>query len=300
MSRPPRLILTASAVVALLVNPILVHAQVPVITGLQLWFDAADASTIDLDGSNNVTEWRDKSGNGTHMTEATGSVTLPGYSPNVQNGRAAVEFRDRDALENADVTLSNLPTTQDRTIFAALSPKDNTDSQNWYFSYGQPVDAKWNLMMLFNHGGGWRNFFVGAGSQEILATVGAVSVPGPATIIEYGYGAPNSHSFLNDGNLDFQGGSGAAPTPLDTNLTNGARLGVGVDAGVSNQSNYDFFELLVYDRALDENERNQVGNYLQAKWDIDGSYVPEPSSMALLLLCSGTALLYRRRRRATM
>lgn len=39
--------------------------------GLALWLDASDATTVDLDLSNNVEEWRDKSGNGRHYTQGT-------------------------------------------------------------------------------------------------------------------------------------------------------------------------------------------------------------------------------------
>lgn len=55
------------------------------ISGLAAWFDADDATTITLNGST-VSEWRDKSGNGRHATQATAS-NQPGYSTNALNGR---------------------------------------------------------------------------------------------------------------------------------------------------------------------------------------------------------------------
>lgn len=47
----------------------------PVTTGLSLWLDASDASTMTLTGST-VTEWRDKNGSAAKMTTQAGTPTL--------------------------------------------------------------------------------------------------------------------------------------------------------------------------------------------------------------------------------
>ncbi len=39
------------------------------ISGLALWLDASDAATLTLDGSNNVSQWADKSGNARHVLQ---------------------------------------------------------------------------------------------------------------------------------------------------------------------------------------------------------------------------------------
>ncbi len=59
------------------------------ISGLALWLDASDASSITLDGSSNVSQWADKSGNGRHATQAT-ALNRPGYLTNQLNGLGAV------------------------------------------------------------------------------------------------------------------------------------------------------------------------------------------------------------------
>jgi hypothetical protein len=56
--------------------------------GLQGWWDAADSSTITLNGSN-VSEWADKSGNGRALSQAT-AAAQPAYQTAVINGRNAV------------------------------------------------------------------------------------------------------------------------------------------------------------------------------------------------------------------
>jgi len=298
MSRPTGLILALCGGLALLANPVQVHAQsLPSISGLQLHFDADDPLTI-FDGggvnpggagfdASNIVQWNDKSPNGTHMTlidPAEQAVTTPGYAAGVQNGRPTVRFADRDALGNADVTGSNLPTSQARSIFAALTPTDAINSQNWYFSYGQPGDREWNALMLIDSGlpdtsadGIYDNFFVGAGTAEFWSTDGDFDLnnpPASPTIIEFGYDGNITYDFHIDGTLDRMGPSNSMgqTEPLATDLTSGARLGIGVHAGGANQANFDYFELLVYDRQLSEGERNLVGAYLSNKWDISSMY----------------------------
>jgi hypothetical protein len=59
------------------------------IPDLALWLDASDASTLTLDGSNNVEQWRDKSGNARHAAQA--STTLrPAFLSSGINGLPAV------------------------------------------------------------------------------------------------------------------------------------------------------------------------------------------------------------------
>ena len=61
---------------------------------LTLWLDAADASTIALNGTT-VSQWSDKSGRGNHMTNATASAQ-PLYSATGFNGRPALDFDASD------------------------------------------------------------------------------------------------------------------------------------------------------------------------------------------------------------
>lgn len=64
-----------------------------------LWLDAADASTITLNGSN-VSQWSDKSGNGRHVVQ--GSATLqPVYVTTATNGKPAVRFDGSNDIFNA-------------------------------------------------------------------------------------------------------------------------------------------------------------------------------------------------------
>lgn len=60
------------------------------ISGLSVWFDASDSSTITLNGSA-VSQWNDKSGNGYNASQITAN-NQPAYTSNARNGLAAVTF----------------------------------------------------------------------------------------------------------------------------------------------------------------------------------------------------------------
>jgi hypothetical protein len=76
------------------------------ISGLKLWLDATDATTITLNGSS-VSEWRDKSGNAFHFSQGT-SNNQPSYTGTI-NGKAAIVFDGtNDGLDRLSVTNSTV------------------------------------------------------------------------------------------------------------------------------------------------------------------------------------------------
>lgn len=73
---------------------------------LALWLDAADSSTITLNGST-VSQWSDKSGNARHAVQAT-AANQPTYVTKGLNGRSIVSFDgSNDALSTNAYTSSN-------------------------------------------------------------------------------------------------------------------------------------------------------------------------------------------------
>jgi hypothetical protein len=64
------------------------------LTGLQLWLDATDSSSITLN-SGNVSEWADKSPEGNDAMQAT-AISQPAYETAAVNGLTAVTFDGTD------------------------------------------------------------------------------------------------------------------------------------------------------------------------------------------------------------
>lgn len=63
-------------------------------SGLLLWLDAADSASITQSGGL-ISQWSDKSGNGYHATQSTGSAQ-PSYVTGVYNGKAVVRTNGTD------------------------------------------------------------------------------------------------------------------------------------------------------------------------------------------------------------
>jgi hypothetical protein len=78
------------------------------ISGLQLWLDASDSSTMTLNGST-VSEWRSKVGT-TALTQATGSAQ-PTLTANYHAGRSALRFDGNDVLSTTASGLAIAPST---------------------------------------------------------------------------------------------------------------------------------------------------------------------------------------------
>jgi hypothetical protein len=96
------------------------------IAGLKLWLDATDSSTLTLNGSA-VSEWRDKSENGFHFSQAT-SNNQPTYNATI-NGKAAIAFDGtNDGLDRTSVTNSSVADATGACAFVVYEIS-GTDSQ---------------------------------------------------------------------------------------------------------------------------------------------------------------------------
>ena len=110
------------------------------ILGCQLWLDAADTSSITLSGSN-VTQWRDKSGNGLTVSAAS---SQPTYVTNALNGLGTLAFNGGQNLSAGSVTAGKLiGNTGSSATFCVFSVSDNTagncpiswDDSNYTYRY---------------------------------------------------------------------------------------------------------------------------------------------------------------------
>jgi hypothetical protein len=70
------------------------------LTNLAMWLDAADESTITLNGST-VSQWNDKSGNGRNASQATAALQ-PTYTTNGLNGKPVISF---DGVDDELITI---------------------------------------------------------------------------------------------------------------------------------------------------------------------------------------------------
>ena len=219
------------------------------ISNLVLWLDASD---IDGDGKTNdnpangaaVTVWADKSGNG---NDAAGG-TVPSYSTSAVNGKAAVHFQPREYLVGQNGFKANITATV--FIVGVLYSKAG-DSPVVIFST-QP-----------------------SGGTDSARRGLCVSVVKESTVIKTDRGMtfPDNPVGLSNPFLVVDVDTGNT----DRNAFNIARF---TDGGM-NSLNSDIAEIIVYDRELTTEEKNEVARYLAQKYGLGNVDIPDRPTMTL-------------------
>jgi hypothetical protein len=227
------------------------------LTGLQLWLDAADSSTIT--GTSTVTEWADKSGNGNNAT-ATGSPTLAQNSINgVQsiatgsgnyfNGSISITGTTFTCFAVATTTLSMPLSSQDQRL-VSLANGTNTD---WGESGG--------AIALFNESG-----------TNTIATYRVYTTRGSNPIIQ---NTPFLAVGQDDGTnayLWYNGSAGTLPSSASSGTFAITKYGIGNQANPTVEYWVgNIGEVIIFNTALTTSQRQQVEGYLAWKWGLQNN-----------------------------
>jgi hypothetical protein len=211
------------------------------------WWDASDATTITKNGSDQVSQLDDKSGNGNHLTQGTdGNKPLANVS---MNGVDCIDCRPAKFMSpTANPFLFGV-----REVFSVL-----------WSERANPTD---NAFVLTMPGASTTNTTVGTAK----ITIGGSSITHSAvfdgngtmnhTLIQHHYnegtGATTQHQVI-DGRI-----RSAATT---TTGLGGTRLAFAANGAGAAPLNGLFCEMVVFNRALTEVERAAVINELTLKW----------------------------------
>jgi len=291
--------------VAMLLFVSAASATIPTsISGLDVWLDGSDASTLfqDAAGTNPVTAtgdpvalWKDKSGNSNDATAwGGGTPSVPTFTASAFGGKSAVTFNGSQGLNNLTYAW---PTAVD--VFAVVSANSWSSANGYTFilsskpaTYvagialtGAAYDD-WNANEVLAFGNNWPS----PASPRVNAPFGTLS-NGQAAILDVSLSSSVAEIALN----------GTALTPTYQSLGAGlsSRTGFNVAGNALGEQAWrgNIAELLIFNRTLTASEANDVGFYLQQKYGITGAYVPEPSSVMLAITGGLGLLAYARRKR---
>jgi hypothetical protein len=260
----------------------------PTSVGLQLWLRADQgamngAGTAAADGEA-VAQWLDHSGNGRHLGQGDSSARPLLHATGI-NGAAALTFDGR----NDWLFGSALPTvgSNDMTIFVVASGGNRGSaggSEGALFA-----DAGWTGAVLertFDTFSYWGNYLQGKGLPE---DVHGGALPGAgfaATIFTVQRSVGSSVTLGMDGQAVATASSGGV-----VKAHTGGVLSVGAHNNLGASTAYTAWnggiaEVLVYDRALNANEFNAVGGWLEQRYGLDTNFlpVPEPGIWSLWLV----------------
>lgn len=208
---------------------------------LVAWFDASDTATITESGGA-VSQWDDKSGNGYHLTSS--GTRKPMTGTRTQNGLNVLDFDgSNDDMLNASVNFSQ-PTTQ--FVVAIVDASDEVRSITDGASGRQSI-------VIGKVGATEDNIYAGT---QLFAGSGATVGAWVAISAVFNGG---SSQFWRDGTSAASGSAGSqALTQLYVMSNRGAGGSFFTDGGLA--------EVIIYDSALSDGDRESVEAYLATKW----------------------------------
>lgn len=221
------------------------------ISGLAAWWDAADSSSLTLDGSGNVSSWADKSGNGVTASQGTAN-NRPRPTAAALNGKQVLTF------DGANDALSFTGTARtDETAVVLLYANLPAAGQIRQASYLGNASSHGLIVTVKNDGGsndvfGYLGGFTAPVTLRWTSAGGVALGPIVTTIVR---------SAASGGVLFVNGTQRATCTTSNSFAMN--QIGL----TTSSPSGY-IAEVCIYSRALSASERQRVERYLGAKWGL--------------------------------
>lgn len=224
------------------------------ISGLALWLDASDSTTVTLNGSN-VSQWRDKSGNNRHAAQST-AANQPAWNTSPRNGRSTITWSNSSFMNGAMASATAY------TVFAVIRYQSTSAAFARFFTLGRTgaadnVSPAHTPMLRFSSGEQFNSFGTGA--------VAAVTFPyNQFAVLTSAHDGTTVSNRLNGGT--------AATASYSLTGTNFTRYAI----GAFQDGTFDSFSTLVgetceyvtYTRGLSLSEQETVWRYLGQKWGI--------------------------------
>jgi len=236
------------------------------LAGLVQWYDAADQSTMTLNGST-VSEWRSKVG-GVAVSQATASAQ-PTLTQSYYSGRSALTFDGGDVLLNSSLPIQINGMTvvavfdeTTRVSFAGLvvgvpaSGSDSSSAGGFRISVHEGTNRPAELLSAVTNTIDLRS--------PIVSETSALGKRVVVARVEPSVGGFGNADFRYDG----QGGTAdtlyAAPSNSTGTLIGGRFVGGVVDSAY--RFNGRMLEVAIWNRALTLDETKKVEKYANTKW----------------------------------
>lgn len=216
------------------------------ISGLALWFDSSDISTI-IQSGGYVSQWNDKSGYNRHATQSSGS-SQPMTGSVTLNSLNVLDFDGTNDFMNVDSSIYSI-TESSNHLFVVCSRDVLTTEHRSFFGLSSSGHG-WGLKL--QSGASSQQQFLHGTSPIDLGTISTAS----GHVFEGKRSGATVEGSLNDGNIS----AGVASNFTLSSLTIGCR------PGGSAYLNGAIAEIIVFDRVLTAAERTKINLYLKTKW----------------------------------
>jgi len=251
------------------------------IANLHTWLDAADSTTVTLN-SGNVSEWRDKSGNGRAFTQASAGAQ-PAYTLNGQAGKNCITFDgSRRLVSTAASTVWSFlhdgttqyamwavckatGSNQVRTILSTTDSAVNLRGLYFWHDFGQLVANE--VRAALTNGGTTLALIhadrrLGSQTGDVMRAFQIAGDPGSATRADRLLLTNNAGETSTENSQATNAAAGAPRHTLTIGSLNNASQSLALVGAVC--------EIIIYERSsgLSSSERVAVMNYLIAKWGL--------------------------------
>ncbi len=215
---------------------------------LAAWYDAADESTITKDGSDRVSQWRDRSGNQRHVSQSSDGAK-PRSGTRTLNGLNALAFSgSADQFLRTSTYISGQPLTA--------------------FAVAQ-FDSAENNATVFDGAGTDRCMLRRRGSGDVAIFAGSW-MAGPATTAEAVLASVEFHGA--NSTIRKNGGTAVTGNPGSGSLASGLTVGnISGNPGSSWRMDGLISELIFVSGSLPDAERQRLEGYLGHKWGLQGT-----------------------------
>lgn len=229
------------------------RASFPVTNGLQMHYDGDAGNTFTKNATNDVSQWRDRSGFSRHAAQAT-SNQQPKYLLNTVGGKVGVVHDgSNDFMLMGDGTLSFLNTSSITIVIVCNRP--DTPIQKWIVG-GQGGIARTNLQIGYNSA---TSFKFGFGSDDLNAIIPNVST-GTTEMFVMTYDSLSQEKVLRRNKIEEATGAGTGSISSMT--------GQSIARYLSSFSNIAVGEIAIFNRVLSPAEITLVETSLAIKWQV--------------------------------
>ena len=232
-----------------------VAAWTPADITTAIWLDAKDSATLTLDGSSNVEQWDDKSGNARHYSQAT-STDRPGFESAGLNSQETVFFDTGEHLEGPDWASGD-----DHTFIGVFDPVGSGD-RRYMFASGVDASSGSNDPLLLI---AFRNNNQDVGYFDGTSWRGAAAGTTGAQILEW-----LLDGTAGTGEVFRDGASIDTPAYSANNIQQGTNLGARTGAA-NNWSLSRISELVKIDGVASQDDREKMEGYLAHKWGLEAN-----------------------------
>ena len=232
-----------SVIIRNVVKPITYFSQFSPrqISGLGLWLDAADSSTVT--GTSPITAWTDKSGTGRTVTITSG----PTYGTTFQAGNRTLSFNNNTIT----TSIASAVGTGDFTLVAVWY--QSAAGTNTVLSLGTVASSSQSL----GFSGNKYNFYQFGDVNE-----SAYSTATPSWVVQIGTRIGSVKKVYINGNV----GTTPSSTSYDASVTT-VTIGKGDNFAISGEVG----EILIYTGTMSDTSRQLLESYLAQKWGLTAS-----------------------------